>query len=360
MPETLVLIIDGQPLPEIYVSPEATVLPLGETGLNLYAGVGTWHEAYRITTAGSSATMSGMIEGLETLLEARPELRFVHLLGTATPALVAAVDAILTERETRNYYTHALLEARPRAQGESMSDYLASVQTEFAGSTSLRCSVALDGGLMYNPLTRRMENHSSAWKLSAERPTRPIGEAPYRVRNGPLRGMGDLTFDANLVGSSGRFAALRTFDARTGIYVAHWPTLAPQGSDFGEVQRREVIDRAATAGYNAAMDYLGEDVPVDTVTGHLLETAALAMEAYIEGRVRAALGANASGVRVQLNREENILSTEHLEFVVSVIPLGYIKYLDVRVNFANPVLMPQGERTEVTAPIPSPDTSQPA
>lgn len=245
---------------------------------------------------------------------------------------------------------------------QSMGAYLADMQRLYAGVLSTRVSVALDGGPMYNPLTKRVENHNSAWKATAVRPTRPVGEAPYRTRSGPMIGMtGELAFDAGLVGSSGRFLALRTFDALSGIYVAHWPTLAPQGSDYNEVQRREVADQAARAGYAAALAYLGDDLRVDLATGRILETEAQAFEAFVAGRVQSALGANVSGVRIRLNREENILSTEHIEFTVSIIPLGYLKYIDVTVGFENPYLSAAMAAPE-TAPVPTPDapTSPPS
>ncbi|GGI87245.1 DUF2586 family protein [Deinococcus wulumuqiensis] len=335
----VVVSTNGNDGPERSV-PASGTLDLTGTGLSVTFGAGglTEGDTYSLTTTAPAATVADIITALETLLGSRPDLRFVHILGAATPALVAGVDAVLTERETRNYYVHALLEAPAMTDGERMSDYLSRVSALFANLTSLRVAVALDGGAVYNPITRQLERRSSAWKLSARRATVPIGEAPYRVRTGPLPAMGALAFDANLTGNVGRFAALRTYDGREGVYPASWPMLAPSGSDYDEVQQREVIDRAATIGYVSAMDYLGDDVPVDTTTGRILETKALAMETYLEGRVRAGLGGEASGVRVRVDREGNILSTRKITFVLSVIPLGHMKHIDVVVGFTNPML----------------------
>lgn len=336
----VVITVNGQPGGERAV-PGNGALAIPGTGLTVTFGAGTIvkGDAYTFTTTAPAGTVADHITALETLLATRPDIRFVHILGPATPALAAGVDAVLTERQTRNYYVHALLEARPMNAGESMSDYLAAIETQVAGVTSLRVGIALDGGGVYNPLTRRLEDRNSAWKLTPRRAVVDIGESPYRVRTGPVPAMGGtLRFDANLVGTTGRFAALRTLDGRDGIYPASWPILAPQGSDYGEVQRREVADRAAQIGYIAAMDYLGDDVPVDVTTGRILETAALAFDTFVEGRVRAGVGGNASGVRVRLDREVNILSTEHIEFDLSIIPLGYMRAITVRVGFLNPML----------------------
>ena len=363
---------------EVAVNAPGESVPLGNTGVLVSTQDAREKTLYWVNAQGPAATLPDMVGALTALLDTRPALRFVHIVGAATPELVAAVDAILAEREARAYYAHAVLEAPARGsavQGggevgaamvpalpQSMGAYLADMQRLYAGVLSTRVSVALDGGPMYNPLTKRVENHNSAWKATAVRPTRPVGEAPYRTRSGPMIGMtGELAFDAGLVGSSGRFLALRTFDALSGIYVAHWPTLAPQGSDYNEVQRREVADQAARAGYAAALAYLGDDLRVDLATGRILETEAQAFEAFVAGRVQSALGANVSGVRIRLNREENILSTEHIEFTVSIIPLGYLKYIDVTVGFENPYLSAAMAAPE-TAPVPTPDapTSPPS
>ncbi|MFC5846736.1 DUF2586 family protein [Deinococcus petrolearius] len=323
--------------------PAGGVLAISGTDVTATFAAGTLvaGETYAFSSAAPTATVADIATTLEDLLSTRPDLRYVHVLGSTTPALAAAVDAILTERATRNHYLHAILEARPMATGETASTYLAAIEAQFAAFASTRVGIALDGGEVYNPLTRQLEYRNSAWKLTGQRATRPIGEAAYRVRTGPVPAMGGLRFDANLVGTSGRFAALRTFDGREGVYVANWPTMAPSGSDYGEVQRREVIDRAAAIGFISAMDYLGADIPVDITTGRVLETAAAAFDTFVEGRVRAGLGANASGVRVRMDREENILSTEHLRFTLSVIPLGYAHRITVNVGFLNPLLAAQ-------------------
>lgn len=335
----VIVTTNGNDGPERSV-PASGELTLTGTGLTVTFANGSLVAGgtYALTTTAPAATVADIIAALENLLSSRPDLRFVHILGAATPALVAGVDAVLTERETRNYYTHALLEARAMQDGETMSQYLTAISTLFGGLASTRVAIALDGGDLFNPITRQLERRNSAWKLSARRAHVSIGEAPYRVRSGALPAMAGLAFDANLTGEVGRFAALRTYDGREGVYVASWPMLAPEGSDYDEVQQREVIDRAAQIGYISAMDYLGDDVPVDTTTGRILETKALNMETYLEGRVRAGLGGEASGVRVRIDREANILSTRKITFTLSVIPLGYMKYIDVVVGFVNPML----------------------
>ncbi len=41
---------------------------------------------------------------------------------------------------------------------------------------------------------------------------------------------------------------------------------------------------------------------------------------------------------MRVDREGNILSTRKITFVLSVIPLGHMKHIDVVVGFTNPML----------------------
>ncbi|WP_027480528.1 DUF2586 family protein [Deinococcus pimensis] len=318
-------------------------LPITGSGVTLAFSAGTLAvgATYAFTATAPGSTLDDIVTALQALIDRRPRIRFVHILGAATPALAAAVDTLLKAAETRNYYLHALLEARPMNAGETQNAYDAALDTQWASFSSTRIAVAKAGGFVYNPLTKRSEIRSAAWKASARRVTVPIGEDASRVRTGALVGITGLVYDANLTGDPGRFVALRTFDAREGFYVAAWPLMSPTGSDYDAVQSREVIDEAARVGYDAALDYLGDDVPVDSATGLIVETEAQAFESFVTGRVRAALGGNASGVRVTVDRTEPILQTKRFEFDLGVIPLGYMTEIQVRVGYVNPAHIAQ-------------------
>lgn len=330
--------VEGSIGPERIVPADGRIALPG-TGLTLVfaAGTLTAGDRYALSTTAPAATLSDVMATLNNLLDLRPQIRFVHILGTATPALVAAVQSVLDERERRNYYVHALLEARARRDDETASDYLAAIEAEFAQTIAPRVTVALDGGEVYNPLTDRLEDRSAAWRASSRRPNQPIGESVGRLQTGPMKGVARLRFDAASVDTTGRFLSYRTLDTRPGeVYLSEWPMLAAAGSDFDTVDRREVIDAAASAGYDAALMYLGDDVGIDRATGRILETEATQFEAYVTGRVQASLGTNVSSVSVVLDRAQNILATRHIVFDLNVIPLGILRNITMRVGMSNP------------------------
>ena len=287
----VIVTLGGVPQAERAV-PVSGALTLDGTGLTL-----TFSDAalvvgdtYSFSSVAPAATLANVVGALTALLASRPKLRFVHVLGAATPALFAAVDSVLAEQYARNYLIHALLEARPMTAGETHSDYLAAIETQFAGLASNYLAVALDGGYFYNPLTRSQEVRNSAWKASGRRVTRPIGETAYRVKSGSLSGISGLRFDANTIGNSGRFVSLRSYDGRDGVYVSDWPMMSVEGSDYDNVSAREVINEAARAGYQCAIEAMGDSLPVDPTTGYILEAAAAAFEAFAVGRIQADAG----------------------------------------------------------------------
>ncbi|GGR00295.1 DUF2586 family protein [Deinococcus ruber] len=331
--------------------PVSGIVAVDGTGLTLTFAAGTFvvGDVFSLSATAPGATLSAMMTALTSLLATRPKIRLVHVLGTANAALAAAVDALAQERESVNYFVHFVLQARPMNDGETMSDYLTAINTVFAGFASDRIAIALDGGEMYNPLTKTLERRNSAWKATPRRVTQPIGDSAYRVRTGPLSAMGVLTFDAGLTGDNGRYLALRTFDGRDGVYIANWPLMSVEGSDYDEVQARECADEAARIGYLSAQEFLGEGLAVDLTTGKILESAAQTFEAYVTGRIQAALSDNVSGIRITVDRAENILSTKHFTFDVGVIPKGYARRITQRIGFVNPALLTQ----TVAAPAPA-------
>ncbi|THF70502.1 hypothetical protein E7T06_07295 [Deinococcus sp. Arct2-2] len=332
--------------------PVSGALLIDGTGLTLTFSAGTLAvgDVHSLTATAPSATLAAVVTALTDLLSTRPAIRFVHILGVATPALAAAVDFVLQERESVNYFVHGVIEARPMNAGETLSDYKAAIDTLFSAFASDRLALALDGGEVYNPITRSLEPRNSAWKATARRATQPVGDSAYRVRTGPLSAMGKLTFDANVLGTTGRYLALRTLDGRAGVYVANWPMLSVAGSDYDEVQARECADEAARIGYLSAQEFLGEDLPVDLTTGFILEPTAQAFEAYVAGRIQAALTDNVSGIRITVDRGVNILSTKSFAFTVGIIPKGYARQITVRVGFINPALLVQTLAAPTAAP----------
>ena len=338
--------------------PTSGDIRLDGTGLSLKFSDGTFvaGDTYSFSATAPGTTLADIAGAVQAYLtSAAQPVRFIHVLGGAGRDLGAALNAIAVEAESRGRYTHIVLDAKARAAGESVAAYRQRLDAEWSGFVGLRVSVAEEGGPIYNPLTKRAEVRSAAWPATMRRTRVPVGEDASRTKTGSLTGVERATI-ALASGESTRFIGLITYDGYDGVYCAGWPMMSPEGSDYDLVQQREVADEAARAARVAAFEYLGDDVPVDVTTGHILETTASAMEAYITGRCQAQLGANVSGVRVQIDREINVISTRRFEYDVIITPLGYLREIKVRIAYTNPALRPAAAPTPADAGAPLPAT----
>lgn len=337
--------------------PVSGIVELAGTGLTVTFSNGSFvaGDTYAFTSTAPGTTLADLAAAVETFLAgASQPVRFIHVLGGAGPDLGAAMQVLASEAESRGRYVHIVLDAKPRNAGETAAAYRQRIDTEWLGFVGERVSVAYEGGYVYNPLARRDEVRSAAWPASMRRTRVPIGEDASRVRTGSLSGVSQVTVPL-AAGESSRLIGLCVYDGYEGVYCAGWPMMAPAGSDYELVQGREVADAAARAARIAAFEYLGDDVVVDADTGALPETTVSAMEEYIAGRVRAQVGANASRVRVEIDRDTNVISTRALEYDVILTPLGYLREIRVRVAYTNPALQPPTTPTptDTGAPLPA-------
>lgn len=322
---------------------------LEETGLTLAFtdGAGPVYfkrgDRFSFTTTAPSYTPSDLNAAMNALLGDPREWGFVHVVGAATSAVFAAVDALMAKAEANQRYAFAVLEARDMTGGESESAWMNALFTEFADSASTRVAVVAGHAEIISPLTGRVQRRSLAWPYTGRLSAIPISEDPARVARGPVPGIVSLYHDeARSVGlDPAGFTTFRTFTGLTGYYVTNGRMKAPGGSDFDLVQNRRVMDAACRIAVNAARRFLNESVRVDDA-GLIDERDAQRIEGYVKGQLEAALvgPGHISAVDVVLGRASNVLSSRSTTLTVRVRPLGYLKWIEVQIGFENPALIP--------------------
>jgi hypothetical protein len=147
-----------------------------------------------------------------------------------------------------------------------------------------------------------------------------------------------------------RFTVLRTFDGKQGVYVNNCRILSAAGSDFEFAQHRRVYNEARRTLRLYFTERLSAPVQVDAVTGFILESEALEIEAGADAAMRSVLRSKpkASGGGIdgkasrfcKLSRTDNLLSTKTLTVQGAVIPLAYPKAINIDLGFKNPALQP--------------------
>lgn len=175
----------------------------------------------------------------------------------------------------------------------------------------------------------------------------PVHQSIARVKTGYFSANGALTSgNALSTYSDGQitslhdagYIGLRPFMGMFGVYVTDDVTLAGPDSDFSSISRGRVMDKAARLAYQAYVQELNDTVEL-TKEGLLTPTKVSYLEDVMDRRLKQRLisEGNASDAKTYVNPAQNILATDGLEIVVSVLPLGSLKWIKVKLGFTNPL-----------------------
>jgi hypothetical protein len=192
-----------------------------------------------------------------------------------------------------------------------------------------------------NPISGAAQLNPLAWHTCQRCSQVELGRDLAATADGPLTGVSALTHDetadAGACDSLGVTTA-RTFPRHAGVYLTNARIRGGSSSDFQYWQHRRVMNAACAAAYDYLFTLLSDSVQVDTATGHIVESAAKAIEANTESAVKERVGAFVSGVTATVDRTTNILSTGTIPLTIAIVPLGYIKAITVKIGFENPAL----------------------
>lgn len=320
------------------------------SGLTLTFAAGTYvpGDTYTFATVAPTYSASDLNAALDALKAYAKSPSGLHVVGTvggvddATKitnfcALAAAVQTKLDGWEQGKRWVYAALElpdlALETAWGASAT---------FAALVAPRITPAGGRVTVTSEISNRQVSLSLGVAYLARLASIPPQEHPGKYERGPLKNVLAISHDerSSPTFNGSRITSSWTYPDVGGFFIKGGKMLCASGSDFDEIQRRRVIDKACRVTYLALLQYHNDDITVDATTGFILETEALAIEKQIEGKLETALidTNNASAVAVTVNRTTNILSTEELLVSVRVIPKGYLKTISADVGLLNPVL----------------------
>lgn len=145
-----------------------------------------------------------------------------------------------------------------------------------------------------------------------------------------------------------RFTTLRTWDGVQGVYVTNSRLFSPAGSDFQWFQHRRILNLLKRTTRIYFQRRLSKPIAVDTNTGFILESEAVAIETAANAAIRSVLmtvpmvsgGAFGKFNFVKVNRSDNLLSGNSLRIQEGVVPLFYPKKFIINTGFNNPIVNP--------------------
>lgn len=317
----------------------AATYALSGTGLTLTFASATYvaEDLYRADCVAPGYSSTDVQNAFAALFADPRRWRFVHLVGQASTAagaatIASALDTLMTSAEASARYAWALMAAP--------SDSDANLLAAFASFSSTRVAVAAGFAKQASPINGRVSTRSVAQVIAAHIASQRLSEDAGRVRGGALKGIVSVSRDEQVTpGLDARFAVLRSIVGKTGYFVSTGRIMAASGSDFSLVQYRQVMDEGCTVARAALLEYVNESVRVN-VSGTIFELDARAIEADVRASLSDALlsPGHASAVSVQVDRTNNVLSTQKLIGKLRIRPNGYLKDIEVDIGFDNPKL----------------------
>lgn len=181
-----------------------------------------------------------------------------------------------------------------------------------------------------------------AGRIATTPPHRKIS----RVASGPLSapdiyiGAASLdSADVETIHDKG-YITFRNHVGRAGNFITHDPLCAPASDDYGKLTARRVINEAYRELYQAGLEFVDENIPVNA-DGTIDNGWASYAEKRIEQHIVNTLGAEGiisstnedSGVVISISRTANIVSLSSLPIVARVRPFGYATYIEFDLGY---------------------------
>lgn len=332
--------------------PTSGTLALSGTGLTLtFSVASTTFDAGDRFTATCQApfyTSTDLNNAFAALFQDARTWGLVHVVGfptvgaslanaTSAAAIAAAVDTQMSTAQAAFRYARAIVEAPPSADADLTSAY----QT-FA-SAGGRTMVVAGTCVLTSPLTGRQLTRSYGSVVAGRLSSIRVSRSPGAVADGPNVGVVSLTRDERRTPGlyDQRFAVGLTYAGFQGFYSDLGRTMAAAGSDYSFIMNGRVMDVVCTTARLSGLQFLNTNVRVNAGTGTILEADARGIELAIESAIRAQVisQGDASNCSVQVNRTDNILSTQLLRIKVRVVPLGYAGNISEDIGFTNPAIV---------------------
>lgn len=127
------------------------------------------------------------------------------------------------------------------------------------------------------------------------------------------------------------------YPRKNGAYLNGDPTAAPLSDDYSALRLGRVIDKARIIVYDTLVDEILDNVEAET-DGTLSAGQCVAYSSILENAVAAQMQGEIVAFTCTIPRDQNILSTEAINVVCTIQPVGVVKTFNVTLAFENPAL----------------------
>ncbi len=274
--------------------------------------------------------------------------RFIHLVGKMTAANAATLQTEMDGLEADFRYTGLLGHCRDFAAADvTAAAWRTAILADFVATSAKRVSVTAGHYLITSPIDGWSYRRPLSFAIAARLVSKAVHVDAGRVKDGALSGLTIDVSDGNVYHDerntpaldAGRFVTARTLIGRQGMFCTNPNMMSPNGSDFIWWQYRSVVDKACSTARDVLLNFLSSEVRLNT-SGYILEKDAKDIESRLRSAFRDTLVSpgSVSSVSATVSRTDNIISTRTINVTIRIVPLGYIKTIDVSLGFTNPAL----------------------
>lgn len=329
----------------------------GVTGLTLNFTAATMVEGdtYTFTSTAPTWAASDVATAVDALKASPKNGAILYVAGSCSKSQSDTILTAVGEFAGRKKFERLILEAVDIVSPQTEAQWMTAISTDWSTASNDRLVVGAGAARVSSAITgikyRRNIGHLALVRAGRRNISRDIGAAAdgalcpqYEGTNttGPLSGVPvdtvyhDEGLNPGL--NDNRFMTVTTIEGLTGYYVTNPSIMTGPTSDFDLLQLGRVMDEGCRVVNQFFAPKLSTDVRVNPVTGFILERDARALESGCDAALNAAIvnTGDASFVQTVVSRVDNILTTKTLTVTVSIVPLGYIKTVDVTMTFFNP------------------------
>ena len=180
-------------------------------------------------------------------------------------------------------------------------------------------------------------------KIPVQRHIGRVRDGALKIESATIDGTVEIAdADIDTVNDKG-YITLTTHVGRSGYYVCDDHLATAVSDDYHSLARRRVVDKAYRIAHNTLLNYLNDEVACNG-DGTIVAAVAKSWEADVVADIANQMTANGElgtdpsdskdkGVKCEVDREQNVVSTGKVKVRIAVKPYGYAKYVEAEIGF---------------------------
>lgn len=332
--------------------------------LNFTAGTLVVDDEYTCSTTAPTFADSDVADAMSAFRTSKAQAGVQFIVGPIDESGVETCAVEIDQFINQKKFCRFIFQVRDINTGETTQQWMDAISSDFATFDNTRVGVSAGYARVTSVLTGFRLRSSISWLLAVraglvtartQGPTfgQDLGATedgalvPFEI-NGQGAAVNEVYYDELLTPglNDARFITITSLpgDDTIQYYVNNPNLMVGPTSDFDLLQLGRVMDEACRVTNKFFLTKLSSAVRVNAQTGKILQVDARNLESGNDSYIKNAIisTGNASertnNSYTTVSREDNIITTQTISVTVTILPLGYIKQVNVTMTFENPAL----------------------